>query len=122
VWTHYLKGIEYLTDYSIGRYEGPAARIGAGIQAWEAYNSMAASNISFAVPITPTVGAAGGYLSGGGHSHLTSLCGLAADQVLSLNAVTAEGRFITADLNQHKDLYFALRGGGGSKCCSNLLG
>jgi FAD/FMN-containing dehydrogenase len=55
----------------------------------------------------------GGYLKGGGHSPLPSKYGLAADQVLSLEAVTADGRFVTASEDCNPNLFWALRGGGG---------
>ncbi|RYO80792.1 hypothetical protein DL766_002662 [Monosporascus sp. MC13-8B] len=61
-----------------------------------------------------TVGGYGGWFAGGGHSALASKYGLGADQVLSINVVTADGRFVTADMNQNTDLFYALRGGGGS--------
>ena len=115
VWTHYLKGIEFLDNYSMGEYSGPAARISAALEAWEAGNAMATKNVTVAVPLDQSVGYGGGWVLGGGHGPLTSLHGLGADQVLSLNVVTADGRFVTADLNQNTDLFFALRGGGGSK-------
>jgi len=37
---------------------------------------------------------------------------LAADQVLSIQVVTADGRFITADSKTNADLFWAIRGGG----------
>jgi FAD/FMN-containing dehydrogenase len=61
-----------------------------------------------------TVGMMGGYIQGGGHSPLSSIHGMAADHVLSMEVVTADGRFVTADFNQNTDLFWALRGGGGS--------
>lgn len=39
---------------------------------------------------------------------------MAADQVLSIEVVTPDGRFVTASLTQNPDLFWALRGGGGS--------
>lgn len=39
---------------------------------------------------------------------------MAADQVLSIEVVTPDGRFVTASLEQNSDLFWALRGGGGS--------
>lgn len=59
-----------------------------------------------------SVGFIGGYIQGGGHSPLTSIYGLAADHVLSIQIVTADGRFITADAKTNPDLFWALRGGG----------
>ena len=61
-----------------------------------------------------TVGVMGGYIQGGGHSPLSSIYGMAADQVLSMEVVTADGRFVTADFDRNTDLFWALRGGGGS--------
>lgn len=40
--------------------------------------------------------------------------GMAADQVLSLEVVLPNGTFVSADKKTNPDLYFALRGGGGS--------
>jgi hypothetical protein len=56
----------------------------------------------------------GGYVQGGGHSPLSSLYGMAADQVLNYEVVTADGRFVTANAKVNSDLFWALRGGGGS--------
>jgi hypothetical protein len=56
----------------------------------------------------------GGYIQGGGHSPLTSIYGMAADHVLSVNLVTADGKLLTADASQNTDLFWAVRGGGGS--------
>jgi hypothetical protein len=39
---------------------------------------------------------------------------MAADHVMALEVVTADGRFITASPKENTDLYWALRGGGGS--------
>jgi len=39
---------------------------------------------------------------------------MAADQILSLNIVTADGRFIQADAETNPDIFWAVRGGGGS--------
>lgn len=45
---------------------------------------------------------------------MSGLFGMAADQILSVNAVTADGRFVTASETENTDLFWALRGGGGS--------
>lgn len=61
----------------------------------------------------PTVGIAGGYSQGGGHSLLSSLYGLGADNVLEWEIVTADGTHLIATPAQNQDLYWALSGGGG---------
>ena len=115
VFTHNLKDFEFLPYYKIGQYEGMAARVGAGLESWELYDYMALHNMTVVVPGAATVGAYGGWMLGGGHSNLASKYGLGADQVLSLQVVTADGRFVTADPNTNQDLFWAMRGGGPSK-------
>lgn len=56
----------------------------------------------------------GGYTQGGGHSALSTSFGLAADNVLSWEVVTADGIFLEASQTENPDLFWALNGGGGS--------
>lgn len=60
-----------------------------------------------------TVGVAGGYSAGGGHSPLMGLYGVGADQVISVNLVLPNGQFIVASESSHPDIFWAVRGGGG---------
>ncbi len=120
IWVHYMKDLEYLADYSIGQYKGPAAKVSVGTEAFEAYNAMVAKNFTLVATGAPTVSVVGGWALGGGHSSLTSLYGLGSDQLLSINVVTADGKFTTVDPNQGKDLFFALRGGGPGKCSLHI--
>lgn len=60
------------------------------------------------------IGANGGWFASGGHGSLASLYGLAADQALEIHVVTADGRYLVANEFQNTDLFYALRGGGGS--------
>ncbi|KAF7631495.1 hypothetical protein AFLA_012352 [Aspergillus flavus NRRL3357] len=61
-----------------------------------------------------TVGLGGGHTAGGGHSPLSSMYGMAADQVLAMEVILANGRFITASSTENSDIFWMLRGGGGS--------
>lgn len=61
-----------------------------------------------------TVGAAGGYLTGGGHSPFSHFYGLAVDNLLAATVVTPLGYHITLNRFQNADYFWALRGGGGS--------
>jgi FAD/FMN-containing dehydrogenase len=63
--------------------------------------------------IISTTGVAGLTL-GGGFGHLARNFGLSCDNLLSADVVTADGSFVTASANQHSDLFWALRGGGGN--------
>jgi FAD/FMN-containing dehydrogenase len=118
VFVHHLKNFEFIPDHRIGKFQGKAARVGTGLEAWELYDYMARYNISIIVPAGYTVAPFGGYTQGGGHSNLGSVYGMASDQVLSLEVVTADGRFVTADPTQNEDLFYALRGGGPSEYTS----
>jgi hypothetical protein len=60
----------------------------------------------------PTVGIAGGFTQGGGHSVLSTEFGLGADQTLEFEVVTASGTVVTASWKENSDLYWALSGGG----------
>jgi hypothetical protein len=60
----------------------------------------------------PTVGVAGGFTQGGGHSALSTTFGLGADQALQFQVVTAAGTVVTASASQNSDLFWALSGGG----------
>lgn len=56
----------------------------------------------------------GGLTLGGGIGHLMRKFGLAIDNLLSCDMVTAEGEFVTASHQENPDLFWGLRGGGGN--------
>lgn len=111
IWTHHLKSIEFL-NHTSANYYGPAAKFGAGVQSWEAYQAASAKGFRVVGGTCPTVGIAGGYSQGGGHSILSSIYGLGADNVLEWEVVTADGRHVVATPTKNRDLYWALSGGG----------
>ncbi len=60
-----------------------------------------------------TTGIAGLTL-GGGWGYLARQHGLASDNLLSVDLVTADGEFLTASAAEHADLFWGVRGGGGN--------
>lgn len=112
LWTHHLKDAAFYQRYEAPGYEGPAFKFGAGVQVDQAYRLAKQHNVTVVGGEGKSVGFIGGYIQGGGHSPLTSIYGMAADHVLSIQVVTADGQFITADARKNSDLFWALRGGG----------
>ncbi|MGP4091296.1 FAD-binding oxidoreductase, partial [Streptomyces sp. KR55] len=56
----------------------------------------------------------GGFVLGGGSGWLERSCGLAVDNLLGVELVTADGEQVHANADENPDLFWALRGGGGN--------
>ncbi|GAP86889.2 putative FAD linked N-terminal [Rosellinia necatrix] len=114
LWTHNLNSIEWLDQYSgDASYSGKAVRLGAGVMTQDVFTAANQRNVRVVTGTCPTVGVAGGYTSGGGHGIFTSKYGMAADNVLEWEVVTAAGVHLVATPTSNADLYWALSGGGG---------
>ena len=107
--------------------------LAAGVQWFEAYQAAKQHNriIVGGISAGGSVGAAGGWLAGGGHSLLAPNYGLGTpnsseiigpcshctftgvDNVLEITIVTADGNHVIANAYNNQDLFWALRGGGG---------
>lgn len=55
-----------------------------------------------------------GFVLGGGQGWLSPSCGMAVDNLLAAEVVTADGRKVRASADQSPDLFWGLRGGGGN--------
>ncbi|KAF9011812.1 hypothetical protein BDQ17DRAFT_1503458 [Cyathus striatus] len=119
LWTHHLKNItsnpSFVPDGGSPSATFNAITLGAGVQWHEAYDAAQEVGRFLVGGLSGggTVGAAGGWVMGGGHSAFASRHGLGVDNVIQFTVVTANGDHITANAYQNADLFWALRGGGG---------
>ncbi|EPQ52429.1 FAD-binding domain-containing protein [Gloeophyllum trabeum ATCC 11539] len=92
-----------------------AVTLGAGVQWFEIYAAADAKNRLVPGGFSPdgTVGAAAGWVLGGGHSVLSPFYGLGVDNVLQFTAVLPNGTLATLNKYKNPDLFWAFRGGGG---------
>jgi FAD/FMN-containing dehydrogenase len=89
------------------------ARVQAGVVWQEVADAAAKHGLAGLAGSSPNVGVVG-YTLGGGISWLGRTYGLSANNVEAFEAVTADGRLVRADALTKPDLFWALRGGGGS--------
>ncbi|KAL2269319.1 hypothetical protein VTJ83DRAFT_1503 [Remersonia thermophila] len=120
IWTHHLSYVETHESFrpqGCRPWEGPASTtavtVGAGTPMWNVYQRLDAVNLTTVGGGAKSV-SVGGFATGGGHGVLAPKYGLAADQVLEVELVKADGQIVTANACQNQDLFWAVRGGGGS--------
>ncbi|HWX96204.1 MAG TPA: FAD-binding oxidoreductase [Solirubrobacteraceae bacterium] len=88
-------------------------RVESGARWLEVVEAAAPHGLAALAGSSPDVGVTG-YTLGGGMSFLARKYGLSANHVRSIDLVTADGRLVRADRDNERDLFWALRGGGGS--------
>ncbi|HYV67426.1 MAG TPA: FAD-binding protein [Myxococcales bacterium] len=119
VWTHQMRRVTThdafvpsgCPDARAGR---PAVTLEAGARWLEAYQEVTLRHGRYVQGGGCTsVGAAGGFMQGGGFGSWSKKFGIAAASMLEAEVVTADGRMLVANGCQNQDLFWALRGGGG---------
>ena len=113
IWTRHIKG---MTFHDVFKPKGckeaintGAVTVAAGVPMLEIDEQAHLRNLTIVGGGAGTVGI-GGYLTGGGHSALSSTYGLATDQVLEMEIVTPGGEILTVNECQNIDLFWAMRG------------
>jgi FAD/FMN-containing dehydrogenase len=99
-----------------GRHVDPRARtvrVEGGCTWGDVDHATHAFGLATVSGIISTTGV-GGLTLGGGHGHLTRKYGLTIDNLLAVDMVLADGRLVTANADEHTDLFWAVRGGGGN--------
>jgi len=88
-------------------------RVGAGATWGDVDHETQAFGLATTGGVVSTTGIAG-YTLGGGFGWLMRKHGLACDNLLSAELVTAGGRIVRASAGENTDLFWGLRGGGGN--------
>jgi hypothetical protein len=104
--TERMKGIEIDAANRVGRYE-------AGVLWMEANPAAGEHGLANFSGSAPDIGVVG-YTTGGGFGWLARRYGLACNNVRAIELVTADGEQRRVDADNDPDLFWALRGGGGS--------
>jgi FAD/FMN-containing dehydrogenase len=131
---HNLKGITYSPSFTPAgcptTITYPAITVGAGSSWQDVYEFADQNNLTAVGGYHQTIAASGGwvmvkncqqtlqqtliFVQGGGHSILSPVYGLGVDRVREFKIVTPDGQYRVANECENQDLFWALRGGGGS--------
>ena len=92
---------------------GRTAWAETGLTAVEVTKALSAHGLAVGFGDTGSVGI-GGITLGGGIGLLTRKFGMTIDALLAADVVTADGQLVRTDANEHPELFWAIRGGGGN--------
>ena len=133
IWTGHLDTTELIPNFTpVGcsaSSSNPVIAAGPAVDVQQLYAAGAQYNVTTIGGFTPSVGATGGYIIGGGTGAFSAKYGLGVDSeylkhltvksltafedVLQFDVVLANGTQTSANACQNPDLFWAMRGGGG---------
>jgi FAD/FMN-containing dehydrogenase len=119
LWTHLMRRVTVHAAFTpAGAPSGaerdvPAVSAEAGARWLEVYRALTPHRRLALGGGCTTVGAAGGFVQGGGFGSFSKVYGTAAGNVIEMEVVSADGAIVVANAHRNADLFWALRGGGG---------
>lgn len=120
IWTHAMRNVSYLPSFRpagapVSSESGiPAVSVEAGARWLDVYSVATTKEHKYVQGGgCASVGAAGGFIQGGGFGSFSKEFGTGAAGVLQAEIVTADGKILIANQYQNQDLFWAIRGGGG---------
>ncbi len=119
IWTHKMRDITFdkafIPTGCEDKQSVQALTVGAGTRWLEAYHVATNQNNRYVQGGgCATVGAAGGFTQGGGFGSFSKNFGTGAAGIVQAEIVTADGKTLIANRCQNQDLFWAIKGGGGS--------
>lgn len=103
--------LSLLADIELSE-DSQSVRLGTAARWSEVYEALEQQGLSIAGGRAGVVGV-GGFLLGGGVSWFSNLYGWSCDSVVAFEVLLASGDIAQASKDQHEDLFWALKGGGG---------
>lgn len=89
------------------------AQVASGARVADVMDATLAHGLVTPMGGCPDVGV-GGLTLGGGENFLMGTCGAVCDNLLAADIVLADGRVLRVSGDEHADLFWAIRGGGGN--------
>lgn len=120
IWTHKMRDIKldnaFIPAGCAHTQKGmPVVTVGAGTRWIETFTAVTTKNNRYVQGGgCASVGSAGGFIQGGGFGSFSKRFGTGAAGMVEAEIVTADGKVLIANQCQNKDLFWAVRGGGGS--------
>jgi len=102
-----------LSNFTDVAVDGTTVRVGGGAVWGDVAVELAKRDLGLTSGDTKSVGV-GGLTLGGGVGWLVREYGLAFDSLIAAEVVLPSGEIVTASADEHPDLFWALRGGGGN--------
>lgn len=118
LWTHHMSNLDYKPSFTASNCPASNQKnvgiMGAGVVATDAENFFTSKGMQITAGAVGSVGLAGGFGQGGGHGAFGPTYGLMVDNAVEFDVVTADGVYRTINACNDPNLFWAMRGGGGS--------